>query len=195
MTHARGPRRFDPVVLGNREADAWVAYYRREWRTFLKAAVGMVRVGFGMGPLASTLGAWHVLRANQRWAPFPDNDPDAARASMRRFYALVASRLDLDLDTARAAELEVEWWRRHRAHQHDPEVAGGDLVQGLVDLYAFVYAVPADSVREAAQSRVDAMDLSDRWVAAGRRLEDPLLAQERAALVASYTSLRRAVGD
>jgi hypothetical protein len=37
------------------------------------------------------------------------------------------------------------------------------------------------------------MDLSDAWVAAGCELTDPLLAQERAALVASYTSLRDAV--
>jgi hypothetical protein len=31
------------------------------------------------------VGAWLVLRANQVWAPFPDNDPDAARALMKRF--------------------------------------------------------------------------------------------------------------
>jgi hypothetical protein len=29
-------------------------------------------------------GAWLVLRANQLWAPFPDNYPDRARACMRR---------------------------------------------------------------------------------------------------------------
>jgi hypothetical protein len=38
------------------------------------------------------------------------------------------------------------------------------------------------------------MDLSDAWVAAGCQLTDPLLAKERAALVASYTSLREAIG-
>jgi hypothetical protein len=34
-------------------------------------------------------GAWLLLRASQLWAPVPDNDPDGARACMRRFYALV----------------------------------------------------------------------------------------------------------
>jgi hypothetical protein len=82
-----GPRSFDAVVVGNRETDAWVAYYRHEWGRLLVASVGMVRTGFGMGPLRTLLGAWHVLRANQLWAPIPDNDPDGARTSMRRFYS------------------------------------------------------------------------------------------------------------
>ena len=49
-------------------------------------------------------------------------------------------------------------------------------------------------MRPAAAARVEAMDLSDAWVEAGCRADDPLLAQERAALVASYTALRDAVG-
>ena len=43
-----GPREFDPVALGNAECDAWVAYYRREWRVVLTSAVRLVRLGFGM---------------------------------------------------------------------------------------------------------------------------------------------------
>ena len=190
---SRGPRSFDPVRLGNRETDAWAAYYRREWAPFLRAAVGMVAEGFGMGPFGTLVGAWHVLRANQHWAPYPDNDPDAARASMRRFYALVAATGGFDLDPARAAQLEVEWWRLHRERQHDPAVSVEALEQSLVDLYAYVYAVPPAAVRDAARLRVEAMAHSDAWVAAGRDLDDPLLAQERQALVASYTALKDAV--
>ena len=190
---SRGPRSFDPVRVGNRETDAWAAYYRREWRRFLTAAVGMVHEGFGMGPVGTVVGAWHVLRANQHWAPYPDNDPDAARASMRRFYALITHTGGYDLDPGRASELEVEWWRLHRAHQHDPGVAAEELVGSLVDLYAYVYDATPDSVRDAARLRVEAMDLSDQWVAAGCELSDPLLTAEREALVASYTSLRASV--
>jgi hypothetical protein len=195
VTAARGPRSFDPVRLGNLETDAWAAYYRHEWRTFLKAAVGMVHVGFGMGRVRTVVGAFHVLRANQLWAPYPDNDPDGARASMRRFYALVAATSDLDLDPVHASTLEVEWWRLHREHQHDPQVSGEALVQSLVDLYSYVYDASAESVRPAAQFRVDAMDLSDAWVGNGCDLEDPTLARERAALVASHSALRSAVGE
>jgi len=189
-----GPKTFDPVRLGEQETDAWAAYYRHEWLTFLRAAVGMVRTGFGTDPVRTLAGAFHVLRANQLWAPFPDNDADGARASMRRFYALMAKDGDLSIDPVRASELEVEWWRLHRAHQHDPEVSADELVQSLVDLYSYVYDVTPDVVREAAQHRVDAMDLSDAWVTAGCDPDDPLLAAERRELVASHSALRRAVG-
>lgn len=189
-----GPRSFDPVRLGQQETTAWASYYRHEWVTLLRAAVGMVRTGFGTDPLRTVIGAFHVLRANQLWAPYPDNDPDGARASMRRFYGLVNRHLELTLDPVRASRLEVEWWRLHREHQHDPGVSADALIQSLVDLYSYVYDVPADTVRDAARFRVEAMDHSDAWVANGCRLDDPLLARERLALVASHTALRRAVG-
>lgn len=187
-----GPRTFDPVRVGHRETDAWAAYYRREWGRFLVAAVAMVSEGFHLGPARSVVGAWDVLQANRAWAPYPDNAPEVARAWMTKFYALVRRHGGLELDPPRAAQLEVEWWRRHREHQHGREEQAA-LVQALVDLYAYVYAAPAASVADAARWRVAAMDLSDAWVAAGCRPEDPLLAQERLALVASYTALRAAV--
>ncbi len=193
MARRNGPRTFDPVVVGNRETDAWAAYYRREWRAFLVAAVGMVGEGFGMGPARTLAGAWHVLRANQLWAPYPDNDADGARASMRRFYALVAADASVDLDPVRAARLEVEWWRVHREHQHDDGVTERELVEALVALYAYVYAAPPATMTAAATHRVAAMDLSDAWVRAGCDRDDPLLAAERRALVASYAALRDAV--
>ena len=191
---AWGPRSFDPVRLGQQETDAWVAYYRHDWGTFLRAAVGMVRTGFGTDPLRTLTGAYHVLRANQLWAPYPDNDPDGARASMQRFYTMVTRHLGLSLDPVRAAALEVEWWRLHREHQHDPDVSEDALVQALVDLYSYVYDVPPEAVRDAARFRVEAMDHSDAWVAAGSEPDDPLVVRERRALVASHTALRRAVG-
>ncbi|MFG1622729.1 hypothetical protein [Kribbella sp. NPDC049227] len=190
---ATGPRSFDPVVVGNRETDAWAAYYRHEWRSFLSASVGMVSAAFGMSPRRTLAGAWYVLRANQLWAPYPDNQPDAARAYMRRFYELVARDGELPLDPSRAARLEVEWWRIHREQQHDESVTADQLEDALVDLYSYAYDADPEAVRAAAVHRVDAMDLSDRWVRAGCDRDDPLLAAERRALVASYAALRKAV--
>jgi hypothetical protein len=193
MRTRSGPRSFDAVVLGNRETDAWAAYYRHEWGRFLVAAVGMVRTGFGMGPWKTLVGAWHVLRANQLWAPYPDNDPGGARRSMRRFYALVDGDLGHRIDPVRAAELEVEWWRLHREHQHDAGVDERQLVTALMDLYGYLYSTSPGSMHDAARFRVEAMDLSDRWVRGGCRRDDPLLAAERRALVASHSALRDAV--
>ena len=188
-----GPRDFDPVALGNAETDAWAAYYRREWAPFLKSAVAMVRLGFGMPWPRTIRGAWFVLRANQVWAPYPDNDPPQARAFMRRFYALVARDGVLRLDPAEAAAREVQWWRVHRVHQREEELSEDDLTASLVNLYSYVYDEPPDTVREAAHHRVVAMRHSDAWVEAGCEVDDPLLAAERAELIASYTALRKAV--
>lgn len=190
------PWDFDPVRLAGAEFHAWVGYYRRDWRQVLTAAVGMVREGFGMGHLSTLRGAWLVLRANQAWAPYPDNDPHAARRLMRAFYALVIDTHGLDIDAARAAELEVDWWHEHRILQRertdDDESA---LVEALTRLYAYVYARPPATLREAAAHRARAMRTSDAWVADGCRAGDSRLIDERADLERSYLSLLSAVRD
>jgi hypothetical protein len=182
----------DPVLVGRAECDAWVAYYRRDWPRMLAGALGMVRHGFALGPVRDLRAAWHVLRANQAWAPFPDNDPAAARRSMARFYQLTVDAGRLDVDPKVAADLEVDWWHRHRAAQHDPTVDRDALVKSLIALYAYVYRADPAAVRPAAEHRVRAMAISDAWVEAGCRLDDPLLADERLALVASFSALRDA---
>jgi hypothetical protein len=111
---------------------------------------------------------------------------------MERFYTLVAQHHGESFDPARAAALEVEWWRVHRAHQHG-SADRGELVGALVALYSYVYAVPAQDVRVAGEQRALAMDHSDRWVQEGRDPESPLIAAEEAALIRSYASLLAAV--
>jgi hypothetical protein len=185
-------RSFDPRKVGGLECRAWETYYRRKWGAFLIASVGLVRAAFRMSWPRTLVGAWLVLRANQVWAPFPDNDPDAARALMRRFYQLLRKSEGGGFDPARAAVLEVEWWRVHREHQHAADSADG-LVAALRDLYAYTYEAEPASVTEAARLRAEAMDVSDRWVEAGSDPANPLLAEERALLVRSYAALLAAV--
>lgn len=183
-------RRFDPRAVGRYECRAWETYYRRRWAAFLIASVAMVRAAFGMGWPRTLKGAWLVLRANQKWAPFPDNDPAAARALMADFYRLLRQ----PIDPVRAAELEVEWWRAHRENQYDDRPDLGEaLIVALRDLYAYCYAVEPDAVRQAAALRAEAMDVSDRWVKAGCDPSDPQLALERSLLVRSYAALLAAV--
>jgi hypothetical protein len=190
----RGQRfAFDPVAVGRSECEAWAAYYRRDWPRMLAGALGMVRHGFALGPLRNLEAAWHVMRANQAWAPYPDNDPEAARQHMTQFYRMTERAGRLRVDPRVAASLEVGWWHVHRAHQHDPQVSDEDLLAALVRLYCYVYQVEPADVRRAAELRVQAMALSDTWVAAGCRSDDPGLAQERLALVASYAALREVI--
>ena len=180
--------------MGRLECAAWVAYYRRRWIPFLRSAVALTRHTFGLSWPSTIRGAWLVLRANQLWAPFPHNDPDGARRAMERFYRLVARAHGEEFNPARAAALEVEWWRVHREHQHsDADADDGPLIEALVALYAYVYGVPEADVRVAAEQRALAMALSDRWNAEACDPGSPLIAQERAALVRSYAGLLAAV--
>src|SRR4051794_27804980 len=161
-------RRFDPQRLAGLECDAWGNYYLRDWRRFLVAAISMVRVGFGMSWPRTIHGAWLVLRANQVWAPYPDNDPEHARRLMQRFYELVARTHDETFDVEKASRLEVAWWGVHRHGQRDdPDQPLDALVDALATLYAHVYAEPVDAIRPAAVARAEAMRISDAWVAAG----------------------------
>jgi hypothetical protein len=200
-------RAFDPRRIGALETEAWVTYYRHEWFSFLRAAVSLTRHTFGL-PWPQTLyGAWLVLRANQLWAPVPDNDPDGARRAMAKFYGLVARRYHEQLDPARAATLEVEWWRVHREHQrgtdseHRPGPDAAErildeeraLVDALAALYAYTYATDAEVVRVAAEQRALAMRYSDQWVTDGCDIDSPLIPREREALVRSYAGLLAAV--
>jgi len=189
-----GMRSFDPVRVGELECDAWVAYYRRRWATFLRAAFGLTRESFGLSIPGTLRGGWWVLRANQVWAPYPDNDPYGARDYMRRFYRLVVDRSGEGFDPTEAARLEVDWWRAHRELQHDRRRGeDGELVDALEALYSHVYAVPRENVRIAAEQRALAMVHSDRWVDEGCDPVSSLIGDERAALVRSYEALRSAV--
>ena len=197
-------RSFDPVRVADLEYQAWVGYYLRQWPRVLRASVGLVRVGFGLGWYQTLRGAWLVLRANQLWAPYPDNDPERAVACMRRFYTLVARIHGEPTDPAKAAELEVDWWRAHREGQHgagrhgdDPTAGGGEpaeeLVESLTRLYRYLYNEPEPAVRPAAVHRARAMDLSDEWLRQGCQPDSELLPLEHAALVRSYAALLAAV--
>jgi hypothetical protein len=187
-------RSFDPREVGNLETVTWVSYYRREWVPFLRAAVSLTRHTFGLSWPATLYGAWLVLRANQLWAPYPNNDPAGARQAMERFYRLLARRHRESFDPRRASELEIEWWRVHRVHQReDTDEDESTLVAALTALYAYVYGVDEGEVRVAAEQRALAMRYSDQWVEEGCNPGSPLVAQERAALVRSYAGLLAAV--
>jgi hypothetical protein len=192
-------RAFDPLRLADLEYRAWVGYYQRRWSQVLIASVGLVRTGFGMDWIRTLHGAWLVLRANQLWAPYPDNDARGAEACMRRFYALVRLTYGEPANPAKAAELEVDWWRVHREGQHREQPAGigkepaEELVQSLTRLYSYLYGEPESALRPAAYHRARAMDVSDEWIRQGRQADSDLLPLEHQALVRSYAALLAAV--
>src|ERR1700753_4090961 len=171
---AGGPSRlrtFDPIRLGDLEYQAWVGYYRRRWPRVLLASVGLVRTGFGVGWYRTLWGAWLVLRANQLWAPYPDNDAERAQACMRRFYALVRRAYGEPAHPAGRPERWVVWGGAPAEAQHGdrPPPPGGtepatELVQSLTRLYSYLYGEPERALRPAALHRARGMDLVDEVV-------------------------------
>jgi len=187
-------RSFDPEVVGTLEGAAWVAYYRREWLRFGRAAVTLARRTFGLSWPATIASSWLVLRANQLWAPFPDNSPERAQRAMERFFGIVQRQSGESFDPAVAAALEVQWWRVHRDMHHTSMTDGEHaLTEAIATLYAYVYRVPTASVRAAAKHRVSAMRHTDRWVRSGCGLDSPVIDEARAALIRSYIALLAAV--
>ena len=171
----------------------WVAYYQRQWARFLALSVLVVRTAFGMNWIRTVHGAWLVLRANQLWAPPPPrSDPAGARRCMRRFYALLRLTDGEPADPARAAELEVEWWRVHRIHQRG-ERGTRPLVDALSQLYAYTSASTRWRCGPPPSTGRGPWALVHQWVTEGRRMDSPLLPPMRAALVRSYAALLAAV--
>jgi hypothetical protein len=190
-----GLRSFDPVRIADLEYRMWVAYYLRRWSHLLAAMVRLHRLGFGANWMRVLRGARLMLRAAQLWAPYPDNDPDGARAHLRELYALVRLHFGEPADPAMAASLEIDWWEAHRKRQYapDPAKTGDELVEAVTRLYSYLFGETEAAVRPTAVYRVQAMDLSDQWVKAGCRPDSPLLPLERAALIRAYTALLAAV--
>jgi len=173
----------------------WVGYYLRRWTHVLAAALRLLRLGFGTNLVRILQAAWLMLRAIQLWAPFPDNDPDGAQTYMRELYALVRLRFGEPADPARAAALEIGWWRAHRKRQYSADPAGksDELLESVIGLYCYLFGETEAAVRPAAIHRVQAMDLSDQWVREGCPPDSLLLSYERAALVRAYAALLAAI--
>ncbi len=104
-------RSFDPVRVAQLECVVWVAYYRREWLSFLCSALFLTPGVFGLSWTSATRGSWFVLRATKLWAPYPDNDPNGARLAMERFYRILKKHTDEPFDPAEAARLEIRHYR------------------------------------------------------------------------------------
>ena len=188
-------RSFDPFDIAELEYRMWVGYYLRRWTQVLSAMISLLRLGFGMDVVLILRGTWLMMRAVRLWAPFPDNDPDGAQAYMCELYALVRRRFGEPADPARAAALELDWWRVHRERQYmaDPTERSDELVESVIRLYSYLFGETEAAVRPAAVHRVEAMDLSDQWVREGCPPDSSLLSHERAALVRAYAALLAAV--
>ncbi|MFN0070033.1 MAG: hypothetical protein ACKVVP_00915 [Chloroflexota bacterium] len=191
QTPAKSPLyAFDPETVGRYEQAAWAQYYWRQWPQMFDSLLRMTRSAFGISFPHAVYATYENTLAQIAWARQGDTGGEA-RARMRTFYEFIREPVGGAYDTARAADLEVNWWAVHRNRDQHPDRTA--LTEALSMLYAEVYQLPADRVTRAAALRAEAMDISDQWIREGKLPESPLLQQITNLLIHSYTELKQAV--
>jgi hypothetical protein len=182
---------FDPRKVAYYEVENYISYYRKDWLRLLRASVGLVQEAYHLNRLQAIQGAYWVARAEIAFAPFPNNHISQAMDYMTRFFHLIRSVHNLDIDPGEAARRDVNWWIVHRRLFANPD--NGPLVDALTDAYAIAYQANPTKLREAARLRAGGMLLSDQWVNSGKDPLSPLLAQEENALYEGYRELKAAL--
>ncbi len=183
---------FDPETVGRLEQRAWAHYYLREWPRLFDVMLRMTRSAFGLSLPQAVQASYVNTQAQVVWARQGAKDGKAEEL-MRHFYDLVREPTGGRYDSAKAAQLEVNWWAVHRNRDQYPDHSA--LAQALAATYAEVYQLPAERMLPAGEARAAAMDLSDQWIREGKDPNSPLLEQIATLLVQSYRSLSEAVGQ
>lgn len=181
---------FSPEQLASLEQEAWEAYYYRQWPRLFWALLQVMRGQFGLSWAQALYAAYLNTQAQLAFARQGDQGGEAAEA-LRRFYALVRQPLGASYDVDRVAAAELRWWVVHRQRHNDPGYTA--LTQAMTELYAELYGVPAERLTTAAAGRVQAVVVSDQWLAAGQPAGSPLLGQVRAELLTGYRALKAAL--
>ncbi len=182
---------FDADAVAWLETRMWEAYYARQDARLYVLLVRVLRSQFGL-PAAEavrvsllwTRPAMHFARTRSNYAACI---PDIATA-----YRAIQKRSGAPFDPDAVAAKELEWWIVHR-HPQDAGISG--LTDAIAQLYAALYRVSPDRVREAARLRAEACIVSDvgreavgvRGAAYWREVHDLLRR--------SYRALRVAVQD
>jgi len=187
-------RSFDPNRLADLEYRVWVGYYLRKWPQVLRASIGLVRLGSAWTGSRTLHGAWLVLRANQLWAPYPDNHPKRGP----RLHAPVLRPGAADLRRAvqpgqggrTRGRLVAGGTGRSSTSRAARRTSWSNRSSGST---ATSTGSPRRRSGPPAVHRAKAMDLSDQWVADGCQPDSHLLPLEHAALVRTYAALLAAV--
>ena len=134
---------------------------------------------YGLEPDVSAEAVGHLFGAV---AAHDTREWDAAVEHAARYYAVIEKHSGLSFDPRQAGELEVAWWRIHDELEHEADK--GPLVDAFSRLYAEVFGVSKDAVRQACELKAQATVEHDRaedpgtptdqvevhWAAAARAL-------------------------
>ena len=180
-------RLFDPRKVAYYETQNYIDYYLRRWPALAYISVSLTKELFDLSWGQAAYAASLVARAEFAFAP-KKHDLTVVEKYIRRFYEFIRKihRESFDLDEV--TRWEFKWWVVHR------ELFGLEnnqpVAEALTNVYAALFQVEPERVREAAFYRAQAILYSDLWVLEGRELDSPRLAQEEEAFFKSYSALR-----
>ncbi|HVY85183.1 MAG TPA: hypothetical protein VG943_08620 [Caulobacterales bacterium] len=179
-------RSFDPVALGGAETDLWRDYYERKHVELAREIILTEHDDFGLSPwisLRSGFAAADAARIFQ--ASHSRAEAQAALPALTEHFRLLNDATNADIDPARAAQLELEWWQLRREH-----VGPNGYEPAVAEAAAYLYGVAPERLGAYAHLRVEAMELRDRK---GRAITDADWRQIRSLLIDAYSELRVAV--
>ncbi len=180
---------FDADAIARLETRMWEAYYAKQDARLFLLLVRLVARQFGLPWLRAVRIALMLTRPAMRFArtraEYQAVIPDIAAA-----YRRLGDECGASFDADEVAAREMRWWIVHR----DRSVMGAvALTDAIADLYAAIYRLPHDTVREAARLRAEAAfvcdDGRDRYGVRGA----PYWQEVRGLLQRSYRALKMAV--
>src|SRR5215472_9444057 len=121
------------------EAGGWRAYYDHEWLKLVRLMVDLNHEQFHIPFPLSLVAAVHVARGSSAWAPV-DHDEAEVRRQFRRFYRIARRWSGLEFDPARAADLEVGYFKVHRDLVGNPDKTA--FVDAMAALHSHLFGLP-----------------------------------------------------
>lgn len=150
-------RQFDPVKVGQLDADMWRAYYNHQFFKLFGQMLQLLKSQLGLSwPLTLRVAyyaAWAA--ADYRLHKHSGTNNQRILKNLTKFYQVIASRNVESFDYKKAAELELTWWEVHRRSYKNNAV----LEQSLAEGAAAVYNIDPARLKGHAHYRAEAMIL------------------------------------
>ena len=148
---------FDADRVAWLETRMWEAYYAKQDLRLFLLLVRLVAQQFGLPWRRALRVALMLTRPAMRFAR-SRQDYDAVIPDIAAAYDRLRAECGASFDADTVAARELRWWVVHR---HPSEAGVDGLTEAIADLYAAVYRLPPDAVREAAHLRAEAAFLCD----------------------------------
>ncbi len=152
-------RQFDPVVVGQLDADMWRSYYEKKKLKFFWQMSKLVREQFHAPFWRSFPMSYRAAKAAFVFKEGHNRD-DYAKALpfLEKYYADINALSDKPFDIKTMTQQELEWWIIRREKEHTTT----DWEHILAETAAIIYHEPPEKFADYARLRVAAMFYRDQ---------------------------------